>query len=70
MQHREDHHVTGKGGIGKDESALEQQVQELSQGKEDLEGKVDKMSAGNEFWAEKGAESMVTTCLKSPELYH
>lgn len=44
-------------------------MQELSQGKEDLKGKVDKSTAVNEFWVEKRAESMVTTCLKSPELY-
>lgn len=49
--------------------ALEQQVQELSQGKEDLEAKIDKMTQVNEFWVGKGAKSMVTTCLKSPELY-
>lgn len=27
------------------------------------------MTEVNEFWVKKGVESMVTTCLKSPELY-
>lgn len=44
-------------------------MQELSQGKEDLEGKIGKVTEVNEFWLEQGAEKMVTTCLKSPELY-
>lgn len=48
--------------------ALEQQVQELSQGKEELEVKVNKMGEVNEFWVEKGVESMMSTCPKSPEL--
>lgn len=33
---------------------LEQQVQELSQGQEELEAKVNKMGEVNEFWVEKG----------------
>lgn len=30
---------------------------------------MDKSTVVNELWVEKRAESMVTTCLKSPELY-
>lgn len=41
--------------LEKTKSALEQQVQELSQEKEDLNDKVDKITAVNEFWVEKGA---------------
>lgn len=44
-------------------------MQELSQRKEKLEAKVNMMGEVNEFWVEKGAESMVATCLKSLELY-
>lgn len=48
---------------------MEHQVQEFSQEKEDLEAKVKRTSEVNEFWVKKGAESMVATCLKAPELY-
>lgn len=58
-----------KQGQEKVNEALEQQVQELSQGKEDLEVRVNKLSEMNEFRMEKGIEGIVATCLKSRELY-
>lgn len=44
-------------------------MQELSQGKEELEAKINKMGEVNEFWIEKGDKCLVSICLKSPELY-
>lgn len=40
MQYREELAVTTEGRLGEDKNVLEQQVQELSQGKEDMESKI------------------------------
>lgn len=55
--------------LEKAKNVLDQQVQGLSQEKEDLEVKMGKVADVNKFWVGYGAEKMIGTCLKSPELY-
>lgn len=58
-----------KAVLEKEKQNVEQQVNELLQGKGEMDICLAALSEVNKFWAQGSAEAMVGNYLKSPELY-